>query len=115
MTNKTQAGVLSVEKLKAFKTTPSGQLEPIEVKQLNMSDKGLKSLMAYALLKTRELHIRLNIWDSVEIDLVEVHANHQLVDVNFIHKGLATHRILGVKMIGNAPISFQSVSVHPHK
>lgn len=112
MTSKHQAGVLSIEKLKAF--TPRGkELVPIQLTELGISYSGLKKTLAYALSNTRNLGIRLNVWQSIEIDLVEQHPKHQLVDVNFINNGLATHRVLSIKVFNNNPISFLSVSVHP--
>lgn len=111
MTNKNQAGVLSVEKVKVFKEV-KGQLEPIKLTDLGISHTGLKKLLAYALLGARGLHVRLNTWSSIEIDLVEDHPNYKLVDVNFMFKDYATHRVLGIKVVKDNAISFQSVSIH---
>lgn len=114
MTTKHQAGVLSIDKLKAFKTKAE-QLEPIRLTELGINHSGLKKLMAYALHAARGLHIRLNTWTSVEIDLVEDHPSYKIVDVNFLNNEVATHRILTIKVINNNPVSFESVSVRPYK
>lgn len=108
---KHQAGVLSVEKLTAFKPS-AGKLVSVPLTKSKISYTGLKKVMSYALLETRNLGIRLNYWTSVEIDLIEDHPNHQMVDINFMAKGFATHRVLGIKIIKNTPVSFESVSVH---
>lgn len=111
MTHKYKAGVLSVEKLKAYKVKGTN-LVSIPVADLGINYTGLKKLLSYALVEARKLHVRLNEWDDVEIDLVEDHINHKIVDVNFMIKGYATHRVLGVKVIKNNPASFESVSIH---
>lgn len=110
--NKHQSGVLSLQQLKAFKVVGK-QLQPITLTEIGINGTGLKKIMSYALLGTRNLGIRLNVWQSVEIDLVEDHPNYKLVDINFINNGLATHRMLSIKVINNNPISFESVSIHP--
>lgn len=112
MTTKHQAGVLSIEKLKAFKTV-GDKLHPMKLVDIGINHTGLKKVMSFALLGTRNLGIRLNIWQSVEIDLVEDHLHYKVVDINFINNGLATHRVLNIKVIKDNPVSFGSVSVHP--
>ncbi|URG13795.1 hypothetical protein [Acinetobacter phage vB_AbaS_TCUP2199] len=111
MTHKLKAGVLSVEKLKAYKVKGTN-LVSIKVEQLGINYNGLKTLLSQSLQWTRGLHVRLNEWDSIEIDMVEDHINHKIVDVNFMIKGYATHRVLGIKVVNHKPISFESVSIH---
>lgn len=112
MASKHEAGVLSIDKLKAFKVKGKA-LEPISLSEIGINYSGLKKVMAYALHAARGLHVRLNTWSSVEIDLVEDHLNYKIVDVNFLNRGVATHRVLTIKVVNNSPISFESVSVHP--
>ena len=111
MTSKHNAGVLSVEKLKAFKTQGK-TLHPIKLTELGINHSGLKKILSFALVSTRNLGIRLNAWSNIEIVLVEDHPHHKLVDVNFINNGFATHRVLDIKIIKDQPVSFGSVSVH---
>lgn len=112
MTSKSKAGVLILHT--AYKVCGENLVE-IPEEALGLTKAAISRSLSYALISARKLHIRLNQWDSIEMDLVENHINHQLVDINFLVAGQATHRVLGVKVIRDKPVSFQSVSVHEAK
>ena len=112
MTVKSKAGVLALAK--AFKTS-KGQLVEIPLGDLQLSSKAKSKTLSYALAMVRQQHIRLNEWDTIELDIVEDRLNSLIVDVNFLTGGFATHRVLSIKVIGDNPVGFESVSVHALK
>ena len=108
MTVKSVAGVLALSEV--FKVAGKNLIS-IPEEKLGLTKKQIGRCLSYALLNVRQLHIRLNEWDRIEIDLVEDHPNHKLIDVNFLKDEIPTHRVLGIKIHSGNPIQFQSVAV----
>lgn len=110
MTVKSAAGVLVLGPV-YVKTEEGFKQVPTEF--LGMTKKQISACLSYAMKSTRNLHIRLNEWDRIEIDIQEHQENYKVLDVNFILKGVETHRVLDIRIEKGFPTSFASVCVSP--
>lgn len=119
MVAKNEASVVRDTSIKVFKPCDKQEiLKEVSADNLKVYGKLLGVFLNAALMAIRNLHIRLNVWHRIEIDIIEDHPDHQIVDVNFIvidNKGYehATHRLLGAKLKDRKLESYQSVSVKP--
>lgn len=108
MTTKSSAGVLALHQVYL---RMGNSLNPVNEAVLNMSKKQIAACLSFALTAVRKLHIRLNEWDRIEIDINEIKDKSLILDVNFILKGKETHRVLDIKIEKGYATQFTSVSV----
>ena len=108
MTVKSAAGVLVLGPVYLRKDST---LVPVCEDALGLTKKQIARCLSFALKSVRNLHIRLNEWDRMEVDINEKHKDYMLVDVNFILNNKDTHRVLDIRLEKGFPVSFESVSV----